>query len=273
MDPLVAFKLAQKVGWDSFGPQEIISMIPAPRLADFARVEAGQHLLDVACGTGVVAITSRRLGAKVVGIDFAAKLLERAAYNAQLSELEVDWVVGDVENLPFADRSFDTVVSQFGHIFAPRPALALSEMLRVLRPGGTIAFSAWPPESLAGRTFFVTSRYMPPPPPGVAPPIQWGDQPIVRERFGDAVKEVVFSTEMVLSPVLSPQHFRIMLEQTAGPLVRLVDMLQKSNPSKLAEFRSEFDAISSEYFRNNTVRQDYLIVRAIKNLEQPSDGL
>lgn len=265
MDPLDALKLGQKVGWASFGPQEMITMLPATRLANFARVKAGQHLLDVACGTGVVAITSRRLGAKVVGVDFSPKLLERASYNAQIAGLEVDWVEGDVENLPFGDHLFDVVVSQFGHIFAPRPALALSEMLRVLKPGGTIAFSAWPPEFLVGRTFSVTSRYTPPPPAVVAPPIQWGDQSIVCQRFGEAVRDIVFETATALSPALSPQHFRIMIEQTAGPLIKLVEMLAKSDPLRLAEFRREFDAITTEYFRDNTVRQDYLMVRAVKN--------
>jgi SAM-dependent methyltransferase len=94
--------------------------------------------------------------------------------------------------LPFEDGAFDVVLSQFGHMFAPRPELAVSEMLRVLKVGGTIAFSTWPPDLLMGRIFSLRARYMPPPPPGVAPPVQWGDQGVIRERLGNGVRDLVF---------------------------------------------------------------------------------
>jgi SAM-dependent methyltransferase len=83
------------------------------------------------------------------------------------------------------------VVSQFGHMFAPRPDVAIGEMLRVLKPAGTIAFSTWPPELFIGNTFALVSRYMPPPPPGVSPPPQWGDPAVIRERLGTAVRDIV----------------------------------------------------------------------------------
>jgi tRNA G10 N-methylase Trm11 len=92
-------------------PHETIMMPPAARLVTFARVGAGQHLLDVACGTGVVAITARRLGARAIGLDFTAKLLERALQNSQIAGVDVRWVGGDVENLPFDDQVFDVVLS------------------------------------------------------------------------------------------------------------------------------------------------------------------
>src|ERR1043165_3672872 len=121
------------------------------------------RVLDVGCGTGVGAITAARTGARVSAIDLTPPLLERAQQNAQIAEVSIDFREADAEELPFADAEFDTVLSQFAHMFAPRPEVAVREMLRVLKPGGTLAFSTWPPECLVGRTSGVTARYAPPP--------------------------------------------------------------------------------------------------------------
>src|SRR5437016_2912132 len=250
-DPFLQFKQAQKQGWASFGPLEALTIPQAARLVRHAKVGSADRVLDVACGTGVVSITAARLGAQATGLDLTPELLQRARENARISQVEVEFHEGDAESLPFADASFDVVLSQFGHIFAPRPNVAIGEMLRVLKPGGTIAFSTWPPELFTGRMFRLISSYLPPPPPGVAPPPQWGDQKIVRERLGTAVKNIDFENGTMYSPALSPQHYRMLTERTAGPLVKLVDNLAKSDPQKLATFRQEYDALAREYFNEN----------------------
>jgi len=265
MDPFDQFKSAQKQGWAHFAPLEATTMLPAARLVKFAGIAPGMRLLDVACGTGVAAIPAARVGAKVTALDLTPELLERARFNATLAGVEIQWHEGDVEKLPFADSTFDAVISQFGHIFAPRPAMALAEMLRVLRPGGTIAFSTWPPELLTGRMFTLVARYMPPPPVPAAPPVQWGDQNVILERFGNAVRDVTFERAVMLAAALSPQHFRAFTEKTAGPLIKLVEIYEKSDPAKLAEFRREYDAIAAQYFEDNALQQGYLMTRAIKN--------
>jgi SAM-dependent methyltransferase len=119
-------------------------------------------------------------------------LLEQARENAHIAGVELEWQETDVENLPFGDAQFDVVMSQFGHMFAPRPEVAVSEMLRVLRPGGTLAFSTWPPNQFVAQMFALTARYAPPPPPGVASPVLWGEPSIIRERLGAAVRDLVF---------------------------------------------------------------------------------
>jgi SAM-dependent methyltransferase len=169
-----------------------------------------------------------------------------------------------VEALPFDDGTFDIVLSQFGHMFAPRPAVAIAQMLRVLKPGGTIAFATWPPELLIGRSFTLVGSYMPPLPPGISPPPQWGDPNIVRERLGDAVADIVFDRGRMDFPALSLAHYRALIERTAGPMLKLVEMLSKSDPDRLAQFRREYDAIIAPYFEDNILRQDYLMTRAIK---------
>jgi SAM-dependent methyltransferase len=264
MDPFIQFKESQKQGWVHFAPLETWTTAPAARLVRHARLAAGQRVLDIACGTGVVAITAARAGARVTGLDLTPQLLERARENAKLAGVEVEFREGDVEQLPFDNADFDVVLSQFGHMFAPRPEVAIAEMLRVLRAGGTIAFSTWPPELFMGRMFALISRYGPPPPAGAAPPPLWGDPNIVRERLGNAVKDITFDRDRMVIPSLSVPHYRSNFEQTAGPLIKLVEALRSSNPAVLEQFRRDFEALIAEHYWDNMIHQDYLLTRAIK---------
>ncbi|MGH9162099.1 MAG: class I SAM-dependent methyltransferase [Vicinamibacteraceae bacterium] len=263
-DALTQFKEAQKQSWAHFAALEALTTPAAAVLVRRAKVAAGRRVLDVACGTGVVAVTAARLGAHVTGLDLTPELLERARENARLAGVEVEWRQGDVEELPFDDATFDLVLSQFGHIFAPRPDVAVSELLRVLRPGGTIAFSTWPPELYIGQLVALFGRYMPPPPPGVASPRLWGDPSVVRERLGAAVTDVIFDHARISVPALSPPHMRTMLERTSGQLSTFVESSTATDPARLAAFRRELDELIAEYFEDNLVREDYLITRATR---------
>jgi 2-polyprenyl-3-methyl-5-hydroxy-6-metoxy-1,4-benzoquinol methylase len=262
MDGLAQFKQMQREGWRHFAPLELLTTPAAARLVRFAGVAAGMRVLDAGCGTGVVAITAARLGTLVKAIDLTPQLLERARENGAIAEVDIEWHEADVEELPFQDGEFDIVVSQFAHMFAPRPEVALREMLRVLRPGGTIAFSTWPPESLVGRTAQLHARYVPPP-PGIPAPTLWGDPAVIRERFGTAVEDISFDRDALAAPALSPQHYRLNLERSVGPMIKLLQTLA-SDPERLRAFRREFDATVSDYRRDNMVRQDYLLTRARK---------
>jgi len=264
MDGLAQFKEAQKEGWKNFAPLEVITTPAAPELVRFAGIAKGDRVLDVGCGTGVVAVTAARLGARVRAADLTPQLLERACENAHTAEVEIDFIEADVEELPFQAEEFDVVVSQFAHMFAPRPEVATKEMLRVLRPGGTIAFSTWPAELLVGRTMRLATRYMPPPPPGVASPISWGDPNVIMQRLGNAVADITFDRDHLMVPALSPQHFRLHIERTAGPIIKMLKSLSETAPDRLQEYRAQFDAIVREYMRDNLVRQDYLLTRARK---------
>lgn len=265
MDPYSSFKAAQRAGWPMFAPLQASTIQPAAHLVKHARVTAGQRVLDVACGTGVVAITAAYAGAQVTGLDLTPELLARARENAEVGGLAIDWREGDAEALPFPDASFDVVVSQFGHIFAPRPEVAIAEMLRVLAPGGTLAFATWPPDLFVGSMFALSARYSPPPPPGVPSPAAWGDPNVVRERMGDTVRDLVFDRGEVRVPALSPAHHRQVTEHTAPPVARLVQALQGVDDATLARFRREYDALAAHYFDANAIRQGYLLTRAIKN--------
>jgi SAM-dependent methyltransferase len=262
-DPFFQFKQAQKQGWACFSPLEALTIPQAARLVRHAKVQSGDSLLDVGCGTGVVAITAAKHGAHATGIDLTPELLQRARQNASISEVSIDWREGDAENLPFDDGSFDVVLSQFGHIFAPRPEVAIAEMLRVLKPGGTIAFSSWPPEGHVGRSSALIGKYLPAP-PGVPSPALWGEPRVIQERLGNQVKDIVFDRARMMVPVLSVQLHRTNAERTIGPLIKLVETLSASDPDKLTQFRAEAEALTAEYVEGNILRQDYLLTRATK---------
>lgn len=146
-------------------------------------LQPNTRVLDVACGTGNTAIPAARLGADVTGVDIATNSLEQAAKRAKAEQLRARFQEGDAEQLPFGDAEFDYVVTMYGAMFAPRPDRVASELLRVCKPGGTIAMANWTPEGFVGKTFRTMSEHVPPP-PGIPAPILWGREDVVRERFG-----------------------------------------------------------------------------------------
>lgn len=145
-------------------------------------IPPGARVLDVACGTGNTAIPEARAGAIVTGVDIASNLLVQARERAASDGLSIQFDEGDAEALPYADASFDFVVSMFGAMFAPRPALVAAEFARVLKPGGTLAMANWNPTSFSSQMFKVAGKHAPPP-PGIPPPVLWGDEATVRERL------------------------------------------------------------------------------------------
>jgi SAM-dependent methyltransferase len=183
-------------------------------------LEPGMDLLDVACGSGNATIPAARAGARVTGLDFSPDLLAIARERAADAMVEVDWVEGDAQELPFDDAGFDRVISTFGHMFAPDHRRTADEMLRVCRPGGTIAVACWTPEGSIGRMFRTIAELVPPP-PGGEPPILWGTEAHIRDLLGDGEferHEVEWSDDSVES------YARFMLE-SFGPLLNARELL------------------------------------------------
>jgi SAM-dependent methyltransferase len=157
-------------------------------------IPAGSRVLDVACGTGNTAIPLARAGCAVTGVDIAANLLVQARERAAAEGLAIAFDEGDAEQLPYPDAAFDAVVTMFGAMFAPRPALVAAELARVLKPGGLLAMANWDPASFTGQMFRTGARHVPPP-PGIAPPVLWGDEATVRERLAPAFTRI--QTELI----------------------------------------------------------------------------
>jgi SAM-dependent methyltransferase len=180
------FKTRQRAVWDAGAYHELTPYIAEVGELVVARAEvaAGTNVLDVACGTGNAARPAARAGGRVVGLDLVPRLLEIGRAKAQAEGLDVEWREGDAENLPFEDGRFDRVLSTFGHMFAPRHQRTADEMARVCRKGGAIVTATWLPEGTVGEIFGASASYMPPPPDYASPPILWGREEYIRERFG-----------------------------------------------------------------------------------------
>jgi SAM-dependent methyltransferase len=207
-------------------------------------IEPGSTVLDVACGTGNLALPAARAGAIVAGIDIAPNLIEQARQNAANEGLSVRFEEGDAEALPYADASFDTVVTMFGAMFAPRPDFVASELKRVCKPGGVIAMANWTPTGLIGSMFKIVSGYVPPP-AGMAPPVQWGVSEIVAERLKEGVAELKTTPQMItfsfaFGPAEVVEHFR----EYYGPTQKAFASLDESNQAKL---RADLEQLWSQH--------------------------
>lgn len=261
-DRFAELKSRQREMWASFAPTAILTTPVAAHLVDFAGVHPGEKVLDVGCGTGVVAVTAARRGAIVSGLDLTPALLEHARENERIAECgSIEWTEGDAEQLPYPDESFDVVLSQFGHMFAPRPEVALSEMRRVLRPGGRIAFATWPPEHFVGRFFALVARHSPPPPEGAAPPPMWGVVSVVTERLSHGFDPPFFERGDMKVPALSLPHLWQFMSASIGPLQKIVERFA-NEPEKLSAVRQEMLELAEPYYSANIMHQSYLLTRA-----------
>lgn len=208
----------------------------AAHLVDVASVTADDRVLDVACGTGNVAITAARRGARVSGLDITPAMLEDARENAAIAGVEdIDWREGDATNLPFADDTFDVTLSCVGHMFAHPPEAAASELLRMTRSGGRIAFTAWTPNSVVPAMAKVLQEYLPPDPDAPDPPFLWGDSEVVRNRLTDGVSDLLFETGIVEQLTLSPSHFWEMARSQSGLFIVALENVDEDDYPALRE--------------------------------------
>jgi SAM-dependent methyltransferase len=215
------YKRGQRRVWSSGDYPLMATRIEAVAVLAVERcgVAAGERVLDVATGSGNAALAAAARGAQVIGLDLTPELLLVARERAAAAGRAIEFVEGDAEALPFADASFDRVTSVFGAIFAPDHARAAGELLRVCRPGGTIAVTGWTPASLNGQMTELMAEFLPPP-AGAASPMQWGEPRHVRELFA-AAAEVDCSPERITFQDESVERYLAEQEAGLGPLIAL----------------------------------------------------
>ena len=202
-------------------------------------ISPGQDVLDVAAGSGNVALRAAEAGANVVASDLSPENLEAGRGEARARGLELGWVEADAEALPFADGRFDVVTSSFGAIFAPDHAAVAAELLRVCRPGGTIAMANFTPEGLAGEFFALFGGYAPAPPPGALPPVLWGSEEHVRGLFGDGVASLSLARRHYTERAASPGAYCELFWETFGPAIAIRASLD-GEPERAAALERDF---------------------------------
>jgi SAM-dependent methyltransferase len=260
IDP-APLKELQKFMW-SQGDFERVSLETtsvAEGLAAAAGVTAGEYVLDVAAGTGNSALAAANRGARVVASDLTPRMVEVGRRRTE--GLDIEWLEADAEALPFADATFDRVLTSFGAMFAPRPEVAAGELFRVVRPGGTVAMANWTPDSYPGRSSATLFRYLPAP-EDVPRPMEWGVEDVVRERLGPHAAQLRIERrvfEMVHDSVDAMLEFQ---QRNMGPLAAARMALGE----RFADVASDLRAVITELNRatDGSVRIEsgYLLVVA-----------
>jgi ubiquinone/menaquinone biosynthesis C-methylase UbiE len=227
-------------------------------------IKPGAKVLDVACGTGNTALPAAQAGGIVTGVDIATNLLAHARKRAGAEELDIRFEEGDAEELPYADQSFDVVLTMFGAMFAPRPEKVATELLRVCKPGGKIAMANWTPQGFVGQSFQITAKMVPPPP--LPPPVLWGDENVVRQRLGQGTSKIVCTRQNVRF------HYPFTAMQTVdffrryfGPTQTAFSRLDEAGQASLAEqMEAHWTAHNTARDGTTMVDAEYLDVQAVR---------
>lgn len=252
-------------------PAVAAELIPAlgPRLVEASGIRAGQRVLDVGAGSGNAAVPAAATGAEVIASDLTPELFAAGRAHAGRHGVELEWVEADAEALPFGDNSFDVVMSCVGAMFAPHHQVTADELLRVIRPGGTIAMINWTPTGFIGNLFATMKPYAPPPPAGAGPPPLWGDENHVRQLFGDGVSELTARRETVrMDHCASPIEFREYWKRNYGPTIAAY-RFNADQPARVAELDRDFLALVEKWNHaaepgTTAYDAEYLLVTATK---------
>lgn len=245
------------------------TLIPAAEnFVKSLNIPAGAKVLDVACGSGNLALVAAENGADAKGLDIVEDLIRQSKERAKEANLNVDFLVGDAESLPYDDNEFDFVITMFGAMFCPRPDVTSKELFRVCKPGGIVAMANWIPNDFAEDFFGTIRKYAPPPPPGVPPPNDWGVEEIVKERFGNLAKDIKFTkktTELYYD--VPPSGTTDYFIKYFGPIKSLYDNMD--DEKKRDEFRNDITEVFTKHNiskdpDNNITLGEYLEVIATK---------
>ncbi len=250
---LAAVKAKQQQTWSSGDFHVIAALIQstAEQLVDSADLHAGMRVLDVATGSGNAAIAAARLGCTVEGADYVPALLERGRLRAAAEGFDIKFVEGDAEALPYADGEFDAVTTIFGSMFAPDHQKAAAELLRVTRPGGTVAVASWTPDGFIGQLFKTVGRHVPPP-AGVASPILWGTEAHLREIFGEGVSSLSV-TERTFTWRFTSAHELVDTFRTwYGPTLKAFAALGEAGADAQAALEADIVALATTFDRLGT---------------------
>ena len=223
-----------------------------PRLVSACGISPGQRVLDVAAGTGNVAIRAAQAGASVVASDVAPEHFESGRRGAAAAGVDIEWCEADAEALPFDDKEFDVVTSCLGAMFAPHHRAVADQLLRVCRPGGTIGLINFTPEGIGGEFFALLGPYAPAPHPDAEPPLLWGDPSHVRDVFGGRVSALEMHRDTYIETAPRLQDYCALFRDTFGPMVAIRAGLVGSPARLEALDRAFLDAV----VRWNGGRQD-----------------
>ena len=232
---LKALKTKQQAAWSS-GDYAVIGttlQIVGENLAESMDLRAGQTVLDVAAANGNATLAAARRGCEVTSTDYVESLLARARRRAEAEGLQVRFKIADAENLPFADASFDAVISTFGTMFSPDQDRTAAELVRVTRPGGRIGLANWTPEGFIGQLFKTIGKRLPPP-TGARSPAVWGTRGFLQSTFGAAASAIASEPRHFVFRYRSAQHFLDVFRTYYGPVLKAFEALGEKGSEALS---------------------------------------
>lgn len=250
-----AIKSGQQVAWGS-GDYAIIGStlnIVGEQLAEAAEINPGERVIDVAAGNGNATLAAARRFADVTSTDYVESLLEKGRGRTEAEGMSVTFRRADVEALPFADGSFDAVMSTFGCMFAPNQAATASEMARVCRLGGRIAMANWTPDSFIGKLFKVIGEHVPPP-AGVQSPGLWGTRARIEELFGEQASRIEIRTRDFNFRYRNVAHWVDLFRTYYGPTHKAFAALPPEKQGVLAADMTKLAEL------HNTSRDGWMVV-------------
>lgn len=231
---LAALKTRQQSAWSS-GDYAVVGVtlqIVGENLCEALDLRSGQKVLDVAAGNGNVSLAAARRWCEVTSTDYVPSLLDRGKARAAAENLKLVFKDADAEALPFADASFDAVVSTFGVMFTPDQDTAASELMRVCRRGGKIGLANWTPQGFIGQLFKTLGKYLPPP-AGAKSPALWGTKERLTELFGAGAASIHADARDFMFRYRSPAHFIDVFKTYYGPLLKAVTVLDEDKRASL----------------------------------------
>ncbi|SDE67469.1 class I SAM-dependent methyltransferase [Auraticoccus monumenti] len=236
-----------------------------PTLVGACGLRAGDRVLDVAAGSGNASIPAARAGAAVVASDLTPELLESGRARAEALGLSLDWREADAEALPFGEDVFDAVISCVGVMFAPHHQTSADELVRVVRPGGTIGLLSWTPEGFIGQMFSTMKPYAPPPPAGAQPPPLWGREDHVRALLGDRVAEVEARREpLTVDRFGTAEEFRDFFKARYGPTIAVYRAIA-DDPARVRALDDELAELARRHdLGDGRMEWEYLLLTARK---------
>lgn len=232
-----------------------------PLLVDATGIRQGHRVLDVAAGTGNVAIRAAQAGADVIASDLTPALVDEGRRLTEEAGADLRWEVADAEHLPYDDAVFDVVTSSVGVMFAPHHQQAADELIRVCRPGGTIGLISWTPEGFIGQMFAAMKPFAPPPPPGARPPPLWGSRAHLEELFGDRVSSLETEVRGVRIRFASGEEFLDYFKDKYGPTIAVYRSLA-GDPERTAELDRVLADLGDGFVSDDTMTWDYLLAVA-----------
>lgn len=261
---VTSLKLKMKATWEDGDYAHFATYMEAgaAEVLDGWDIATGSRLLDIACGSGQTAIPAAKRGVDVTGVDLAANLVDYARERAERCGVKARFDQGDAENLPYRDADFDNALSMFGAMFAPRPENVASEIARVLRSGGRLYMANWTAESMPARMFKCVASITPPP-PGVTPPVLWGDEATVRQRLSPFFKDIRLNRKIYPQwhYPFSASELVDLFRDNFGPVKRAFDVCDEDERADL------HDRLEAIYTSNSEIQNGVLTITRGEYLE------